>query len=100
MVSEILTSILVVIGYGILGGLVSGYVFKRIAKLLVVFIALLLLASNYFGYIGPLGTLKVALTNYFMEQTDIGGTLLAGILINIPFTIGFLIGFIIGIKKF
>ena len=42
----IITSILTVIGYGVLGGIVAGYAFKRNAKLLVILIALTLVAVN------------------------------------------------------
>ena len=97
----IITSILIVIGYGLLGGIVAGYTFKRIAKLLVILIALILVAVNYFGYTELLGINYKFLTNFVIEQTELlGSSLLTAALVNIPFAIGFLLGFIIGIRKF
>ena len=97
----IITSILTVIGYGLLGGIVAGYAFKRIAKLLVILIALILVAVNYFGYTELLGINYKFLTNFLIERTELlGSSLLTAALVNFPFAIGFLLGFIIGIRKF
>ncbi|MAM42646.1 MAG: hypothetical protein CMO13_04885 [Thaumarchaeota archaeon] len=92
--------IISIIIYGALGGLVAGYAFKRIAKLIVVLIALLIFAVNYLGYTELFGVNYNIVSEYIIEQTGLlSSSILTTVIVNIPLSVGFLLGFIIGIKK-
>ena len=100
MVLEGGLSIISIIGYGALGGLVAGYAFKRIAKLIVVLIALLIFVVNYLGYTELFGINYQIASEYIIKQTGpLSSSILTTVVVNIPLSTGFLLGFIIGIKK-
>lgn len=100
MVLEEGLPIISIIAYGALGGLVAGYAFKRIAKLIVILIALLIFAVNYLGYTELFGVnYKIASENIIKQTGPLSSSILTTVVVNIPLSIGFLLGFIIGIKK-
>ena len=96
--SEI-SSIITIMGYSLMGGIASAYLFKRVAKILVVLIGLIFFVVPASGYADTLSSLNYISEYIFGQAVGITLSLWETIIVQLEMAVPFIIGFIVGIKK-
>ena len=96
--SEI-SAIIIIMGYSLMGGIASAYLFKRVAKILVVLIGLIFFVVPASGYADTLPILNYISEYIFGQAVGITLSLWETIIVQLEMAVPFIIGFIVGIKK-
>ena len=96
--SEI-SAIITIMGYSLMGGIASAYLFKRVAKILVVLIGLIFFVVPASGYADTLPILNYISEYIFGQAVGITLSLWEIIIVQLEMAVPFIIGFIVGIKK-
>lgn len=100
---ELMTPMVVQMGFGGLAGLAVGYAIKKLLKLVVMLIGIFLLGLAYLKYVGLIEIHFDKLTEAFNQlagKVSSGGIALSNLLsANLPAAGGFIAGFILGFKK-
>ena len=94
------SSILTIIGYSLVGGIASAYLFKRVAKILVVLIGIIFFIIPVSGYADTLPVFNYIAEYIFGQTVTLTTSVWTMILLQLEMAVPFVIGFIIGIKKF
>ncbi|NSL74896.1 MAG: hypothetical protein HS050_03220 [Thaumarchaeota archaeon] len=96
--SEI-SSIITIMGYSLMGGIASAYLFKRVAKILVVLVGLIFFVVPATGYADTIPILNYISEYIFGQAVGITLSLWETIIVQLEMAVPFIIGFIVGIKK-
>ena len=96
--SEI-SAIITIMGYSLMGGIASAYLFKRVAKILVVLIGLIFFVVPASGDADTLPILNYISEYIFGQAVGITLSLWETIIVQLEMAVPFIIGFIVGIKK-
>ena len=95
-----ITPIITIMGYSLVGGIASAYLFKRVAKILVVLIGIIFFIIPASGYADTLPIFNYIAEYIFWQAATLATSLGAIILLQLEMAIPFVIGFVVGIKKF
>ena len=95
-----ITPIITIMGYSLVGGIASAYLFKRVAKILVVLIGIIFFIIPASGYADTLPIFNYIAEYIFGQAATLAISLGAIILLQLEMAVPFVIGFVIGIKKF
>ena len=95
-----ITPIITIMGYSLVGGIASAYLFKRVAKILVVLIGIIFFIIPASGYADTLPIFNYIAEYIFGQAATLANSLGAIILLQLEMAVPFVIGFLIGIKKF
>jgi uncharacterized membrane protein (Fun14 family) len=99
--TDLLTPIIGEVGIGGVGGFVVGYALKKLAKLLVILLALGFIVLEYLAYIGVISIDYTALYNWALGLTGQASGLwgiVTTLVAHIPFGASFAAGFFVGLK--
>ena len=95
-----ITPIITIMGYSLVGGIASAYLFKRVAKILVVLIGIIFFIIPASGYADTLPIFNYIVEYIFGQAATLATSLGAIILLQLEMAVPFVIGFVVGIKKF
>ena len=95
-----ITPIITILGYSLVGGIASAYLFKRVAKILVVLIGIIFFIIPASGYADTLPIFNYIAEYIFGQAATLATSLWAIVLLQLEMAVPFVIGFVIGIKKF
>ena len=95
-----ISSIITIMGYSLLGGIASAYLFKRVAKILVVLVGIVFFIIPASGYADTLPIFNYISEYIFGQAATLATSLWATILLLLEMAVPFVVGFIIVIKKF
>ena len=95
-----ITPIITIMGYSLVGGIASAYLFKRVAKILVVLVGIIFFIIPASGYADTLPIFYYITEYIFGQAATLATSLGAIILLQLEMAIPFVIGFVVGIKKF
>jgi len=101
--SELLTPLVVQLGFGGLAGFAIGYAIKKLLKLVIILIGIFLLGMAYLDYVDFIEVHYEKLAEAFRQLAErllSEGGFLPGLLsANLPAMGGFVVGFALGFKK-
>ena len=95
-----ITPIITIMGYSLVGGIASAYLFKRVAKILVVLIGIVFFIIPASGYADTLPIFNYIAEYIFGQAATLATSFGAIILLQLEMAVPFVIGFVVGIKKF
>lgn len=91
------------IGLGLLTGFVFGVLFKKVSKMILFFIALIVVLVQVLGFNDILNIDWLSLKNNGQEIVEksmsVGAARFKLFLTNAPFVLGLIVGFIFGLKR-
>ncbi|MBH58879.1 MAG: hypothetical protein VX368_00330 [Thermoproteota archaeon] len=95
-----ISSIITIMGYSLVGGIASAYLFKRVAKILVVLFGIIFFIIPASGYADTLPIFNYISEYIFGQAATLATSLWSIVILQLEMAIPFVVGFVIGIKKF
>ncbi|MCH2380558.1 MAG: hypothetical protein MK228_03465 [Nitrososphaerales archaeon] len=95
-----ITPIITIMGYSLVGGIASAYLFKRVAKILVVLVGIIFFIIPASGYADTLPIFNYIAEYIFGQAATLATSLGSIVLLQLEMAVPFVIGFVVGIKKF
>ena len=95
-----ITPIITIMGYSLVGGIASAYLFKRVAKILVVLVGIIFFIIPASGYADTLPIFNYIAEYIFGQAAPLATSLGSIVLLQLEMAVPFVIGFVVGIKKF
>lgn len=96
---EVVSPLLTQLGLGGVGGYLTGYALKKMAKLLALFVGLVFLGLQYLAHIGIIQINYDKLVLFVEQFTGKASGLATFLFSNLPFGVSFLAGSALGFKK-